>query len=92
VVHVFEEGQRLLADRFAGLRPSPGGIFSDLEVIPGPYGPQVAGIATRAFCRLAEVTEQGYQHLVRGDIDGVELGELERPLVHFRGRYRPLSG
>jgi len=90
VVHVLDDTQGVLADRFAGLRPAPGGVFADLEVGDSEHGPVLSEIGNRAFCRVTEVTEAGYQRLVRGAIEAVELDDLEAPLVYFRGRYRRL--
>lgn len=89
VVHVLEVGHRDLAERFAGLRPSPGGVFAGLAVGESAWGPVLAGVATRARCRLRESSPAGYRLLVTGTIEEIEVGEVEAPLVHFRGRYLP---
>ncbi|MGH2699792.1 MAG: flavin reductase family protein [Actinomycetota bacterium] len=91
VIHVVGEDDRLVADRFAGLRPSPGGLFTGLGVEDGDWGPVITRFPERAYCRYLGATEAGYQQLVRGEIERVELGELTRPLVFFRGRYRVLK-
>ena len=90
VVHVLGDEHRLLAERFAGRWPSPGGLFSGLEVDRSEWGPVLSGISNRAYCRYKEATEAGYQQLLRGEIERIELAELSEPLVYYRGRYRHL--
>lgn len=91
VVHVLGREDRVLADRFAGLWPAPGGPFADLEVTASERGPAIAKLVNRAYCRVVDITGAGYQRLARGEIERLELGPLEDPLIHFRGRYRGLS-
>lgn len=90
VVHVLEESHKVLADVFAGLRPSPGGMFSSLDTHESEWGPVLSDVPNRAFCRHTGSIEAGYQRLVQGAAERIELDDLERPLVYFRGRYRPL--
>ena len=91
VVHVLERDDRLLADRFAGLRPSPGGLFVDQSVTDSQWGPVLTTIVNRACCRLLDHSLAGYQRLVRGAIERIDVEELHSPLVLFRGRYRVLE-
>lgn len=91
VVHLLEEQDHVLSDEFAGLRPSPGGPFSRLEVEDSGWGPVLSQRKNRAFCRLRASEAAGYQHSVRGEIERIELDELDSPLVLFRGRYRGLK-
>lgn len=90
VVHVLEQEHRLLAERFAGRWPSPGGLFSGIETEPSDWGPVLPSLRNRAYCRYKEATEAGYQHLIRGEIERIELADLPEPLVYYRGRYRHL--
>lgn len=92
VVHLLEEPQRELADRFAGLRPSPGGLFRNLSVEDTPWGPVLTDLPSRAYCRLRASWESGYHLLVAGSIEQIEIHDLERPLAYYRGRYRSLEG
>ena len=91
VVHIAAREQRVLADRFAGLWPSPGGLFLDVPLEDSEWGPQLTDLPNRAMCRLLDTQQSGYQRLVRGEIEGVELGTLDHPLTHFRGRYGSLE-
>ena len=92
VVHLLQESQRQLADRFAGLRPTPGGPFRNLAVVDSPWGPVLADLPSRAYCRLRGSWESGYHLLVAGSIEQIEIPDVERPLVYYRGRYRSLGG
>lgn len=87
VVHVLADGDRALADRFAGIRPSPGGPFAGLEVADGPHGPVIAALPTRAACEMVGVTDAGWYGLVEGRVAAVDLHDLTDPLAYFRGRY-----
>lgn len=91
VVHICQEGHRDLAQVFAGLRPSPGGIFAGLEVTISDHGPVIGQLANRAFCRFLEKGEAGYSGLVVGAIERVEVTNITEPLVYFRGGYRSLD-
>lgn len=91
VIHVCHVGDRDLAQVFAGLRPSPGGVFSGLEVSDSAHGPVLARLANRAHCRLVEREEIGYSGLVTGAVEQIETGDIRDPLVYFRGSYRSLD-
>lgn len=91
VVHVLEDGHRASADAFAGLRPAPGGPFSEVEVADGEWGPVLGLAATRAFCSYSATVELPHHALVQGAIERVEVHDLDEPLVYFRGAYRRLS-
>ncbi|MFN2490418.1 MAG: flavin reductase family protein [Actinomycetota bacterium] len=91
VVHVLERRHRVLAQRFAGSMPSPGGPFEGLDVERSAWGPVLTSAANRAFCRLAEASDLGYQVLVRGTVERVDVDEFSDPLVYLQGRYRRLA-
>ena len=91
VVHILEWRDRVLAETFAGLRPSPGGMFAGLAVEESEWGPVLAGSPNRAFCRYSKASPAGYSQVVWGEIEHIETAELDDPLVNFRGRYRPLA-
>jgi flavin reductase (DIM6/NTAB) family NADH-FMN oxidoreductase RutF len=98
---------RQLADRFAGLMPAPGGLFSGEDVArwrETPYGPVLADLDTWAGCRLDETRPLGWGLLVEATVEHVEVGSNApgvgdplgggkgaEPLLHFRGRYRELA-
>ncbi len=92
IVHLLETGHRQLSDRFAGVRPSPGGMFSDLSVTDGEYGPAIDVLPNRLYCRYAGGDESSTYHvLAAGVIDDVAVRDVPDPLVYFRGRYRHLD-
>jgi flavin reductase (DIM6/NTAB) family NADH-FMN oxidoreductase RutF len=91
VLHVLGVGDRQISDRFAGIRPSPGGLFVGLDVEDGPWGPTIRTLGTRAHCRLERSVETGFHQLVTGLIDQIDLEVLDEPLVYYRGRYRMLG-
>ncbi|MFF0722588.1 flavin reductase family protein [Micromonospora sp. NPDC003816] len=82
---------RQLADRFAGLFPSPGGLFATGTWTETPYGPVPADAGGWAGCRLDSAREYGWSLLVEATVEQVELGDDIAPLLHHRGRYRELG-
>lgn len=91
VVHLLGERDRIIADRFAGLRPSPGGLFVGVEIDDGDWGPVMSAFPNRVYCRYLGTAQAGYQQLVTGEIERIELDDLVDPLIYFRGRYRSLK-
>ena len=87
IVHILERGFRNVSDRFAGIRPSPGGLFADIEVTDTPYGPEITRLGTRAYCRYDGSREESFHALVHGRIEKVTLHDLKEPLRYFRGEY-----
>jgi 3-hydroxy-9,10-secoandrosta-1,3,5(10)-triene-9,17-dione monooxygenase reductase component len=85
------DGQRLLADRFAGLAPAPGGLFAQDEWRQTEYGPVLAGDRTWAGCEFDTARRYGWGMLVEGTIAQITFGAGdEPPLTYHRGRYRTL--
>ncbi|GAA2717772.1 hypothetical protein GCM10010429_41330 [Micromonospora olivasterospora] len=82
---------RQLADRFAGLFPSPGGLFATGSWTDTEYGPVPADAGGWAGCRLDSAREYGWALLVEATIEAVDLSEETAPLLHYRGRYRELT-
>jgi flavin reductase (DIM6/NTAB) family NADH-FMN oxidoreductase RutF len=87
VVHILEEGFRELSDRFAGIRPSPGGLFAGLEVEDTAHGPEILSLRSRASCRYVGHRPDPLHALVHGLIESVTLHDLRMPLQYFRGEY-----
>jgi hypothetical protein len=63
-VSVLGPAHRQLADRFAGLFPSPGGLFALDTWTDTPYGPVPADTGGWAGCRLDGSREFGWGLLV----------------------------
>lgn len=91
VVHVCHDEDRNLAQVFAGLYPSPGGIFAGLNVVESEHGPVIDHLANRAFCSFVDKREVGYSGIMTGEIERVEAANITDPLVYFRGGYRSLG-
>jgi len=91
VMHVATQDHRQLSDRFAELSPAPGGLFHGLKVEESDWGPVIDGFSTWAGCQLETTMKVGYQVLVIGMIDHLVVGDIEEPLIYFRGRYRKLA-
>ena len=89
-VHVLEEGDRRLADSFAGAHPGPGGPFEGLDVEDSPWGPLLPGTRTTIGCRLAGTATAGWFELVRGTVEELRLAPGRRPMAWLAGRYRGL--
>lgn len=91
VVHVLGEGNETLAERFAGTRPSPGGLFAGLAAEASQWGPVLLDFPDRAMCSLEEAADVGYHVLIRSAVDEFTMSDFDEPLVYFRGRYRSAS-
>ncbi len=91
VVHVCTDEGRHMAQVFAGLRPSPGGIFAGLDVTRSEWGPVIDSLGNRAFCSFENKREMGYSGLLTGRIDRVEVVDLTNPLAYFRGNFHSLA-
>lgn len=91
VIHVCGEGDRHLAEVFAGLRPSPGGLFASVETSESDWGPVIDRLPDRAFCTLKSREELGYGGVVTATIDRIEASDLTAPLVYYRGRFRSIG-
>ncbi len=90
VLHVLGETDLELSDRFAGLRPSPGGLFAGLGVEDTPWGPSLTRPGIRAYCRFERSVETGFHRLVTGVIDQIDMEDTAGPLIYYRGRYRTI--
>jgi 3-hydroxy-9,10-secoandrosta-1,3,5(10)-triene-9,17-dione monooxygenase reductase component len=88
VVHVLAEGDRALAERFAEVRPPVRGMFDGLDVAPSPWGPVLGGGRPRAACRLSGSRPVGYDELVEGVVEEVELHDHDDPLAWLHGSYQ----
>ncbi len=91
VVQLLRWDDRQLAEGFAGTAPAPGGPFRQAEFVATPYGPLLASAATHAFVSLASERVVGWSVEVEALLDAITIGETEQqPLLHHRGRWRPL--
>jgi flavin reductase (DIM6/NTAB) family NADH-FMN oxidoreductase RutF len=88
VVHVLGAGDQRLAGVFAGTYP--GDPFDEVVTVDGEFGPVVAGARHVVACEFLGSTDVGFQALVCGRIQSIELSDSS-PLVRYRGQYRRLS-
>jgi flavin reductase (DIM6/NTAB) family NADH-FMN oxidoreductase RutF len=91
IVHICRQGHDGLAEVFAGLRPSPGGMFTSAAWESSAGGPTLTAMPDRALCSLQSIAEFGWSGVLIGTIDEVSYTDLTDPLVHFRGGYRKLD-
>lgn len=89
VVHVLDETERRVASGFAGNYPAD--PFEGLEVNDTAYGPVMAGGRSVISCRFSRAQGVGYQDLVTGTIEEIDLGAPAGPLTYYRGRFRRLA-
>jgi hypothetical protein len=101
-ITLLHQGDHLIAERFAGLLPSPGGLFSAGSGGAGPagaiewrdtgYGPVPRTVSTWSGVRLDASRTFGWGLLIEATIDTVALAEEgAAPVVHVRGRYRDVT-
>lgn len=90
LAHVLSESDYVMADVFAGLRPSPGGMFASFETEATVWGPRLTQVGDWAGCRVEEVRPLGDQLVLVGRIEELAVTDLAQPLVYFRGSYRSL--
>ena len=88
VVHLLQWRHRDLAEVFAGLAPAPGGAFAQAAFESTSWGPRLAGAGSWAGVGLREQRPVGWSLLVTCELEHVELGEEDEPLLHRRGRYQ----
>lgn len=91
LVHVCEAGHRRVADVFAGLEPSPGGMFAGHPAAQTDHGPLLAGFRATAGCTVLSQREESFTVLVTARIDEVSADDVTDPLAYFRGGYRRLG-
>jgi flavin reductase (DIM6/NTAB) family NADH-FMN oxidoreductase RutF len=92
VVHILGTARREDADVFASIRPRPGGVFAGVNIEHTKWGPVLTDSGSRVYCRLASSIQLPFHHLVEGEIEKVEVADLDDPAIYFRGDYRKLQG
>ncbi|MBA8795313.1 hypothetical protein FHX74_002941 [Friedmanniella endophytica] len=92
-VSVLDHRHRAVADVFAGLAPSPGGIFRTGDWTDGAWGPVLDDVAWIGVRLPATAPDRaGWALLVRGRIEQLGLGpDGVEPLGWYRGGYRHLT-
>jgi hypothetical protein len=87
VVQVLAAGDQALAERCSKVRPPIRGSFERLAVAGSPWS-GAGGSRPGAACRLAGSTPVGYAELVQGQVEQLELPDLEDPLASRHGGSR----
>ncbi len=91
IVHICRFEHHRLADVFAGLSPSPGGLFATVEATGSEWGPMLDDLPDRLYCTFVSREETGWSGLIVGTVDEVEVSNFTDPLIHFRSAYRRLA-
>lgn len=84
-VTILAASDRHLADVFAGVAPSPGGMFRAADFQQTDWGPVLPG-RSWAGIRWESCRELGWSTEVVGVIERINLSDAD-PLAHTRGRY-----
>lgn len=91
IVHICRFEHHRVADIFAGLSPSPGGLFATVATTGSDWGPRLDDLPDRLYCTFVSREETGWSGLILGTVDEVEVSTLTDPLIRFRGGYRRLA-
>jgi flavin reductase (DIM6/NTAB) family NADH-FMN oxidoreductase RutF len=91
IIHVCRHDDHKLAEVFAGLAPSPGGMFANLNTEQTDWGPALVELSDRAYCTYASAEKAGWSGLIVGQIDRVEVTDMLDPMVHYRSVYRRIN-
>ena len=86
-VTLLHPGDHLLADRFAGMLPAPGGLFPDGQWRDTPYGPVPEAAPTWAGRRLDGSRSFGWGMLVEATLEDILRCDGRRTRL-LRGRYQ----
>jgi len=90
VVQLLTDRHRVLADRFAGLAPAPGGVFAQQEWTDTEWGPVLAAGTSWLGCRYDGDAAMGWSRRIDATVRHVSLGDDEPTLLYRRGRYHTL--
>ena len=91
VLQLLGWADRGLAEVFAGQAPAPGGPFKASTWHQESWGPRLDGPRTWAGLRRESALEVGWSSQLTLVVEQVRVGEDPEPLVHHRGRLRPLA-
>jgi flavin reductase (DIM6/NTAB) family NADH-FMN oxidoreductase RutF len=94
VLQLLQWRHRELAEMFAGLAPAPGGPFAHARFERTRWGPRLADVTSWAGVGLRDSRQVGWSLLVTCELEHLEVGDEDEPLVHRRGRYQrpPAAG
>ncbi|WP_141782811.1 flavin reductase family protein [Nocardioides albertanoniae] len=86
VVSLLHWRHRDLAEVFGGTAPAPGGAFTTGTWDETEFGPRLTDAPTWAGVRLVSLSDVGWSVLATCEIETLEVGDDEDPLVHRHGR------
>lgn len=88
-VNILGPGQGGIADAFARVAPSAGGVFRTGEWQDSSHGPRLTGAAAWAGVSLVTTDPEhsGWGLLVRAQVDWIEIAEGIEALEHRKGHY-----
>jgi flavin reductase (DIM6/NTAB) family NADH-FMN oxidoreductase RutF len=86
-VQLLGDRHRVLADRFGGLAPAPGGLFAQQDWTDTEWGPVLAAGTSWLGCRYEGAAEVGWSRRIDATVQQVTLADDEPILVYRRGRY-----
>lgn len=88
-LNVLGPGQGAIADAFARVAPSPGGVFRTGDWTDGAHGPRLTGATAWADVDLLDTNpgRAGWGLLVRARLGPIQLAEGSDALGHRNGRY-----
>ncbi len=81
-----------VADVFAGVAPSPGGVFRTGEWLDTDWGPVLQGRSWAGAALAGQPRTVGWSLLVELEVAHVQLVDDADALSSLRGRYVPVSG
>jgi len=84
VVNLLPEGSQELSEHFAGRHPLP------LSPFPAEGPPVLEGALAVLHCQVWARYPGGDHQIVVGEVEQIELGRLERPLIYWLRGYRAL--
>ncbi len=87
VVQLLEWRHRNLAEQFAGTMPAPGGAFNVAEFESTAWGPRLVGAGAWLGAEVRDVRAVGWSSEIWAEVQHVEVGAEQQPLLHRRGRY-----
>lgn len=89
-VNVLGPGQGGVADVFARVSPSPGGVFRTGHWQDGGHGPRLVGASAWADVELLDKDPEysGWGLLVRARLGDIHFADGVEALEHRSGRYR----
>ena len=88
-INILGPGQGGIADVFARMAPSPGGVFRTGEWQASSHGPRLADAAAWAGVSLVTTDPEhsGWGLLVRAKVEWIEIAKGVQALEHRKGRY-----